>query len=188
MVLNLHLKSDAKIWQKIMRNIKFLSIVLSLVSVFSSVGFAQSVNLPALDGGNVSLQSQKGKVVVLAIGATWLPLSKNQAIVTNQLSKKYLGKDVVIYFVATDSAMEKSKNFASNSVIQAFAVNNKITAAVLRDSDGAVTLKKYKVDQLPAFVVIDKDGKMIGEAFGGVTPKEETNLANQIAQAVDKAL
>ena len=171
-----------------MKNIKFLSIILSLVVVFSSVGFAQSVNLPALAGGNVSLGSQKGKVVVLAIGATWLPLSKNQAIVTDKLSKKYLGKDVVIYFVATDSMAEKSKNFASNSAIQAFAVNNKITATVLRDSDGEVTLKKYKVDQLPAFIVLDKDGKMIGEAFGGVTPNEETNLANQISQAIDKIL
>lgn len=171
-----------------MKNIKFLLVILSLMFMFASVGFAQSATLTALDGGSVSLNSQKGKVVVLAIGATWLPLSKNQAIVANKLSKKYLGKDVVIYFVATDSTSAKSKNFASNEAVQSFAANNKMTATVLRDSDGAATLKKFGVDQLPAFVVLDKDGKMIGEAFGGVTPNGETELANQISMAIDKIL
>ncbi|MGI8555518.1 MAG: peroxiredoxin family protein [Pyrinomonadaceae bacterium] len=171
-----------------MKNIKFLLVIFSLMFAFSSVGFAQNVTLPALAGGNVSLNSQKGKVVVLAIGATWLPLSANQAIIVNKLSKKYLGKDVVIYFVATDSTAEKSKNFASNADIQAFAARNKMSAAVLRDADGAVTLKKFDVDQLPAFVVLDKDGKAIGEPFGGVTPNEETVLADKISQAIDKIL
>ncbi len=171
-----------------MKNIKVVSIILSLIFVFSSVGFAQSVSLPALDGGNVSLNSQKGKIIVLAVGATWLPLSQNQTIIVNKLSKKYAGKDVVIYFVATDSTAEKSKNFASNDDIQSFAVRNKMTAAVLRDADGAVTLKKFDVDQLPAFVVLGKDGKAIGEPFGGVTPKEETILADKISQAIDKIL
>lgn len=171
-----------------MKNIKIFLVVFSFMMAFSSIGFAQSVSLTALNGDSVSLNSQKGKVVVLAIGATWLPLSKNQAIVTNKLSKRYAGRDVVIYFVATDSTVTKSKNFASNDELQAFAARNKMTASVLRDSDGGATLKKYKVDQIPAFVVLDKDGKIIGEAFGGVTPNEETNLANAISQAIDKIL
>ena len=171
-----------------MKNIKFLLVVFSLIFIFSSVGFAQNATLTALDGKSVSLSEQKGKVVVLAIGATWLPLSTNQAIVINQLSKKYLGKDVVIYFVATDSTAAKSKNFAGDDKLESFAVTNKMTAPILRDSDGATTLKKFNVDQLPAFVLIDKDGKMIGEAFGGVTPKQEKNLSDAISQAIDKAL
>lgn len=173
---------------KYMKNIKNLSLVLGLILIFAGAGFAQNVNLTALDGSNVSLQSQRGKVVVLAIGATWLPLSKNQALIINKLSKKYAGRDVVIYFVATDATAEKSKNFASNTQIQEFASRNRMTAAILRDSDGAATLKKFNIDQLPAFVVLDKNGKTIGEAFGGITPNAETALANQISQAVDKIL
>lgn len=173
-----------------MKNIKFLLVVLSFIIAFSGISFAQNATLTALDGSSVSLDSQKGKVVVLSVGATWLPLSKSQANVTNKLTKRYFGKDVVIYFVATDSTLEKSKNFASNSALQTFAASNKITASVLRDSDGAATLKRFNVDQLPAFVLIGKDGKMIGEAFGGVTPgaDPETDLANAISQAIDKAI
>lgn len=173
-----------------MKYIKFLLVALSLIFVFSNIDFAQNATLTTIDGGSVSTGAQKGKVVVLAIGATWLPLSKNQANITNKLTKKYLGKDVVIYFVATDSNDAKSKNFASSQALQTFAVNNKMTATVLRDADGAATLKKFNVDQIPAFVLIGKDGKMIGEAFGGVTPgaQPETDLANIISQAIDKVL
>ncbi|MGI9036432.1 MAG: TlpA disulfide reductase family protein [Pyrinomonadaceae bacterium] len=174
--------------RKNMKNIKFLLIVVSLMFVFSSVNFAQNATLTALDGGSVSLGAQRGKVVVLAIGATWLPLSKNEAIVVNKLSKKYAGRDVVIYFVATDSSDAKSKNYASNAELQSFVTRNKLAASVLRDSDGAATLKKFNVDQIPAFVVLGKDGKIIGEPFGGVTPDAETDLADKISQAIDKIL
>ncbi len=142
-----------------MKNIKFLFVILTLTFVFSNVGKAQNVSLTTLGGDNFSLQSQKGKIVVLAVGASWLPLSKNQTLVINKLAKKYAGRDVVIYFVATDSTAAKSKNFASSEQIQTFATRNKMTASILRDSDGAATLKKFKIDQLPAFLVFDKDGK-----------------------------
>ena len=171
-----------------MKNIKFLFAILILTFVFSTSGFAQNVSFTALDGENLSMQSQKGKVVVLAVGATWLPLSKNQAIVINKLSKKYAGRDVVIYFVATDSTAAKSKNFASNEEIQAFATRNKLTGSVLRDSDGAGTLKKFKIDQLPAFIVFDKEGKAAAEPYGGLTPNKEDDLIVQISRKIDEIL
>lgn len=173
-----------------MKNIKIWFAVLSFILVFSSFGFAQNVTLPALDGENFSLQSQKGKVVVLAIGATWLPLSKNQAAITNRLAKKYGGRDVVIYFVATDSTATKSKNFASNEDILAFIKNTKLSTQVLRDSDGSATLKKFKIDQIPAFVIFDKEGRLAAEPYGGLTPTPvaETALTDQISRKIDELL
>lgn len=171
-----------------MKNIKLLFGILILTFVFSTVGFSQNVSFTALDGGNLSLQSQKGKVVVLAVGATWLPLSKYQAIVINKLAKKYAGRNVVIYFVATDSTAAKSKNFASNDDIQAFATRNKLTSSILRDSDGAGTLKKFKIDQLPAFIVFDKEGKAAAEPYGGLTPNKEDDLIVQISKKIDEIL
>ena len=173
-----------------MKNIKTLFVVLGLIFVFSSLGFAQSVTLTSLSGDNVSLQSQKGKVVVLAIGATWLPLSKNQAAITNRLAKKYGGRDVVIFFVATDSTAAKSKNYASNEDLQAFATRTKLNSTVLRDADGSATLKKFKIDQIPAFLIFDKEGKLASEPFGGLTPTAdaETGLVNQISLKIDELL
>lgn len=173
-----------------MKNIKFLFGILTLVVALTSASAAQqqnAVSLPALDGGSVSLAAQRGKVVVLAIGASWLPLSKQQAIIVNKLSKKYSPNEVAIYFVTTDSVNAKSKNFADDAQVRAFATRSKITAPVLRDADGALTLKKFKIDQLPSFVVIGKDGAPI-EPFGGLDPDEAAtdNLANQISAAIDR--
>jgi thiol-disulfide isomerase/thioredoxin len=173
-----------------MKNIKILFVILSLTLIFSTVGFAQDVSYNSLGGGSVSLQSQKGKVIVLAVGATWLPLSKNQAVITNKLSKKYAGRDVVFYFVATDSTAAKSKNFASNEDIQAFAARNKLTTSILRDSDGTTTLKRFKIDQIPAFIIFDKEGKTPFEPFGGITPTAdaENDLVLQISKKIDQIL
>jgi thiol-disulfide isomerase/thioredoxin len=148
----------------------------------------QNANLQTLSGEVVSLPTLKGKVVVLAIGASWLPLSKQQIITTNKLVKKYATKDVVVYWVTTDSSNEKSKNFASDEKISLFTTRNKLTATVLRDSDGLFTLKKYNVDQLPSFVILDKTGKAIGEPYGGLDPENEPEIFTQVSSAIDKIL
>lgn len=172
-----------------MKNIKNLFGILALVIAFATASMAQNVSLPALDGGTVSLQAQKGKVVVLAIGASWLPLSKQQAIIVNKLSKKYSPSEVAIYFVTTDSANAKSKNFADDATVRSFATRNKMTAPILRDADGAAILKRYKVDQLPSFVLIDKNGNA-SEPYAGLDPDATAtdNLANSLVQAIDKLL
>lgn len=175
-----------------MKNIKSLLMILSFAFLFSMTVAAQS--LTALDGSRVDLQSQEGKVVVLAIGASWLPLSTDQAAITNKLAKKYAGRDVVVYFVATDSTAPKSKNFASDAELSSFVTTSKLTVPVLRDSDGAQTLKRYGVDQLPSFVILGKDGKPASEAFGGigaVDPKAagaKNDISVPISQAIDKLL
>lgn len=173
-----------------MRNFKLFLAVLTLTIAFSSASFAQNMSLPSLDGQTVSIDNQKGKVVVLALGASWLPLSTNQAAITNDLSKRFAGKDVAIYFVTTDSASNKSKNFASDAEIKEFVTKSKLNVPVLRDSDGSLLMKNYKITQIPAFVTLDKDGKITGEPFGGITPNSEAqkNLANLISQKIEGLL
>ncbi len=169
-----------------MKNIKSVLAILSFGFLFSLAISAQT--LTALDGGKVDVENQKGKIVVLAIGASWLPLSNQQAAITNKLAKKYAGREVVIYFVATDSTSAKSKNYASDDELSDFVTRNKLTVAVLRDSEGGQTLKRYGVDQLPSFVILDKDGKPATEAFGGVGTDPKNDISIHIAQAIDKIL
>ncbi len=169
-----------------MKNIKSFLTILSFVFAFSIAISAQTLSLTALDGGKVDVQAQKGRVVVLAIGASWLPLSAEQAIFTNKLAKKYAGRDVSIYFVAADSVSPKSKNYASDEDIRKFAAENKLTVPVLRDSDGLMTQKKYNIDQLPAFIILDKTGKPATEPFGGIDPKSDITIV--ISKEIDKIL
>src|SRR5687768_13346493 len=95
-----------------MKNLKSLIAVFAVVILLSAAAVAQT-QLSALDGARVDIDGQRGKVVILALGATWLPLSNKQAEYTNVLAKRYTGKDVMIYFIATDSTNPKSKNFAT---------------------------------------------------------------------------
>lgn len=158
------------------------------MSIVAILAFAASAQTPLmkLDGGSVDVQSQKGKVVILAVGASWLPLSNKQAEYTNLLAKKYAGKNVVIYFVVTDSTNAKSKNFAADEAVRKFTTANKLAMPILRDSDGESVLKKFKIDQVPSFVILDKDGNQSGEAFGGIDPKFDITVP--ISKKIDSLL
>jgi len=168
-----------------MKTIKgFISILsITLTAVFAA---SAQASLTSIDGTRVDVEGQTGKVVVLAIGASWLPLSNKQAEFTSALAKKYAGKNVVVYFVATDSLSLGSKNFASNDSIRKFAAANKLGVTVLRDPDGAATLKKFNVEQVPSFVILDKTGREIGEPFGGIDPKYDITIP--ISKVIDKLL
>jgi thiol-disulfide isomerase/thioredoxin len=170
--------------RKDMKTIKGLLAIFSVALVLALGAVAQTP-LVSLDGARVDVQGHRGKVVILAMGASWLPLSNKQAEYTNMLAKRYTGKDVVVYFVATDSATPKSKNFASNADIEKFVAGSKLTVPVLRDPDGTATLKKFNVDQLPSFVILDKQGNAAG-SFGGIDPKFDITIP--ISKAVDKLL
>lgn len=160
---------------------------IAIFTVMFAAAFAVSAqtNLTSLDGGRVDVEAQNGKVVVLAIGASWLPLSNKQADFTNALAKKYAGRNVVFYFVATDSLSSGSKNFASNESIRKFAVGNKLSVPVLRDPDGTATLKKFNVEQVPSFVILDKTGKQSGEPIGGIDPSGKYDITVLISKTID---
>lgn len=173
--------ASAKVMKRLNRLISFPALFI----VFAAGALAQ-MPLTGLDGEKIDVQGQKGKVVVLSIGASWLPLSPKQAEFTNTLAKKYASRDVVIYFIATDSISAKSKNFAASDTLQKFAAANKLNVPVLRDPDGAATLKKLGVDQVPSFVILDKDGNRYGEPFGGIDPKFDVTVP--ISRAIDRLL
>ena len=82
-----------------MKTIKGFITILTLTLALGLTAFSQTV-LTSIDGSRVDLDAQKGKVVVLAVGASWLPLSAKQIEVTNALAKKYQGRDIVARFFA----------------------------------------------------------------------------------------
>ena len=170
-----------------MKRLIFL-VLLSSFTFLGVLGTSAQTILTSLDGTRIDVENQRGKVVVLAIGASWLPLSGKQAEFTNTLAKKYNGKNVVVYFVATDSANAKSKNFASMDAMQRFAAASKLNVPILRDPDGLATLKKFKIDQVPTFVILDKNGNVAAEQFGGITTDAKYDVTVPIAKVIDRLL
>ena len=159
-----------------------------LLALFSCAAVAQDrvdFSLRSIDGQTVSSQSVKGEVVVLAFGASWLPLSKTQLQGVRKLADEYSNRSVVVYWVSTESDDAKSKNFASDQQLKSFAQKYGLNVTVLRDPDGVVS-KKFGVDQLPSIVILDKEGNISGTPIGGLDP--QGNLAAQLAPRLDKLL
>ena len=159
-----------------------------LIMLASCAAFAQNpvdFSLRSTDGQTVTSNSLRGEVVVLAFGASWLPLSKTQLQGVRKLADEYSNKGVVVYWVSTESDNSKSKNFASDEQLRAFAQKYGLKVTVLRDPDGVVS-KKLGVDQLPSIVILDKEGNVSGAPIGGLDPNG--NLSAQLASRLDKLL
>jgi peroxiredoxin len=142
-------------------------------------------SLRSIDGQTVTSDSLKGEVAVLAFGASWLPLSRKQMQGVRKLANDYADRGVAVFWVSTDSESSKSKNFASDDQLRTFAKKYGLNVTVLRDPDGEVS-KQFGIDQLPAIVVLDKQGVPAGPPIGGLDP--EGNLADQLAPTLDKVL
>jgi len=171
-----------------MKNIKTLVVSLSLVFVTTLAVSAQNIVFTSLTGDKIDVEAQKDKVVIMAIGASWLPLSNDQAETINKLAKRYEGQDVIFYFIATDSTSSKSKNFASDDDISKFAKRNRLNVTILRDVDGKSSIEKYNLDQLPAFIILDKNGNPDGDPISGIDPLDEIDTAEILSKRIDKLL
>jgi peroxiredoxin len=168
---------------------------LSVVLPLSSVAFTrrQTVNAPqavefslrSIDGQNVTSESLHGEVAVLAFGASWLPLSRTQLQGIRKLADKYSERGVVVYWVSTDSESPKSKNYASDEQLRAFSKKYGLNVTVLRDPEGKIS-RQFKVDQLPAIVILDKTGNTAGTPIGGLDP--EGDLVKQLSQPLEEVL
>ena len=136
----------------------------------------------AIDGPPVTAESVRGEVAVLAFGASWLPLTRNQMEAVKKLADQYAGRGVAVYWVSTESDSAKSKNFASDDQLR--ELGRKYKVSILRDADG-VAAKRLGVDQLPSVLIINKQGN-IAEAIGGMDPN--ANLGKDLAGRLEKVL
>ncbi|MFN2498286.1 MAG: peroxiredoxin family protein [Pyrinomonadaceae bacterium] len=173
-----------------MRNRNPLFALFMVLALGASLAMAQSqgpvdFSLRSIEGQTITSDSLRGEVVVLAFGASWLPLSKTQLTGVRKLADEYSDRGVVVYWVSTESEDPKSKNFATDDQLRAFAQKYGLKVTVLRDPDG-VTSKKFGIDQLPSIVIIDKQGNTFGAPIGGLDPNG--NLAGQLAKSLDKVL
>jgi len=159
-----------------------LAVAMSASLPAPAYNQAAEFSLRALDAEAVTSTSLRGEVVVLAFGASWLPLTRNQMEAVKKLADQYAGRGVAVYWVSTESESPKSKNYASDEALR--ELGRKYKATVLRDPDGVVS-KKLGVDQLPSVVIIDKQGN-VAATIGGMDPTAD--LTKQLAERLNKIL
>ena len=71
----LHLRDVNGVQIPFTKRMKTLTKILAVFAItLGSIGAASAqTSLPSLAGGSVDVQAQRGKVVILAVGASWLP-------------------------------------------------------------------------------------------------------------------
>jgi peroxiredoxin len=170
---------------------RFVAGALTVLLACMALGQQNRTNGPvefslrSIDGQTVTSDSLRGEVVVMAFGASWLPLSRTQLQGVRKLADEYSNRGVVVYFISTESEDSKSKNFASDEQLRAFSQKYGLKVTVLRDPDGVIS-KKMGVDQLPTIVILDKQGNIAGTPISGLDPSG--NLAGQLGSLLDKIL
>jgi peroxiredoxin len=124
---------------------------------------APSFTLQTIDGEAISLDDFKGKVVVLDMMATWCNPCVMQMEELNQLRATYSESKVVILSIDIDTK-------ESAQQLQTFKEDNNAHWRFARDTDGVGD--KYGVTNIPALVIIDKDGRLQWQD-AGVTSYED---------------
>ncbi len=161
------------------------TLILTQVFALAAPPIQANFSMRSVDGTTVSSTGTRGKVVVLAVGALWLPLSRAQVQGVQKLADTYSGQAVEVYWVSTDSESHKSKNYASDDQLREFAAKHDLKVKVLRDPDGQ-TSKQLGADQVPALIIIDKQGNVSGNPIGGLNA--QGNVVGQLESRLTKLL
>lgn len=160
-----------------------LVTLLTLLALIASALAAQAPNvtLTGVDGSNFSLTGNKGKVVVLSFGATWVPMTTKELPALQKLVSAH--PKASFYWVSTNAAKTGEKNFASDADLQAFATKNGLRIPVLRDADKAA-YKAFGLTSLPSLIVIDAAGniKLKHEGFD----PDQADPFGDVSQAINQ--
>jgi thiol-disulfide isomerase/thioredoxin len=134
---------------------------------------AIAFSLKTPDGKEVTLESLKGRIVVLDFWATWCGPCKLAMPALQKLHERYAGKPVSIIGV---NCMEPDSAEAVK-----YMEKEKFTYMQLLGGDDLVTA--YGISGIPTLIVIDAQGNVLGSEVG-FSPDLEKKLSAEI----DKAL
>ncbi|MBI3368671.1 MAG: TlpA family protein disulfide reductase [Burkholderiales bacterium] len=111
---------------------------------------APDFTLRALDGPNLHLAEQRGRVVLVNFWASWCGPCRQEMPQLNKLHDKYRSAGLVMLGVNIDDDPRSAAELARRYDIR---------FPVLLDTDKAV-VKRYDLGAMPATVLIDRDGRV----------------------------
>ncbi|HXF03921.1 MAG TPA: TlpA disulfide reductase family protein [Blastocatellia bacterium] len=123
----------------------------------------------ALDGSRVDLSALKGKIVVLSFGATWCPPCWEELPVLEELAEKYKNHPVAFYWVSIDDTEMSDEKLRQE--LKEKAPRFGFRVPVLRDPEAGL-LVEHKVDGVPALLIFDREGKLVGQPHLGFDGRE----------------
>ena len=111
---------------------------------------APDFTLKSMNGPNLRLAEQRGRVVMVNFWATWCGPCRQEMPQLDLLYQKYRSSGFVLLGVNVDDDVRKAGDVAAKLGV---------TFPVLLDTDKAVS-KLYDLSTMPSTVIIDRDGKV----------------------------
>lgn len=137
---------------------------------------APAFTLERLDAdGELTLESLRGKAVVLNAWASWCVPCKEEAPYLEKLWRKERGRDVVVVGL-------NAKDLRADAL--RFMNRYDLTFPIVRDGSGD-TIGDYGVTGFPETFVLDRDGRVV-EAFAGAVNSDEDK--ERLDAAIEQAL
>lgn len=130
---------------------------LALIPWHDRRPFTVDFTLPNLQGDNVTLSDQHGKVVLLNFWATWCHPCRVEMPSINDLFEHFRAKSFLVMAVASDTQ--------GKDVVAPFAEHYALTFPILLDPQDVVG-RRLQLPGIPATYVIDKQGRIAVAAFG----------------------
>ncbi len=125
---------------------------------------APDFTLPNIDGGSLSLQSLRGKTVVMNFWASWCEPCRNEMPSIARLAMSLEGrKDVALVTISVDEEVGPIRDtlatlFAADEELKGKLEKGKIPFVVLHDPELTVVRDLYGTTMYPETWLIDKDG------------------------------
>lgn len=116
---------------------------------------AYDFTLPDTKGKMVSMKDFKGKVVLIDVWATWCGPCKAQFPFLKEVEESYHGNDDIV-FVGISLDNEKDKQKWLNMI-----KDKELSGIQLLDNVGKSFARKYLINAIPRFLLIDKKGNWV---------------------------
>jgi peroxiredoxin len=129
---------------------RVLAWALLAASGLCAAAPAPDFTLRTLDGSNLRLHEQRGRVVLINFWATWCGPCRQEMPLLNQLFQKYRGSGFTLLGINVDEDGRKA---------QAVAKQLGLAFPVLLDADKAVS-QRYELASMPSTLLIDRDGRV----------------------------
>lgn len=128
---------------------------------------APALSLPALDGGTITLEQLRGRVVLVNFWAVWCPPCRKEMPSMARLADKLAGQPFTMLGVNVGESPEE---------IRAFLRQVPVNFPILLDRD-ASHLKPWNVFAFPTSYVVDKRGRLRLGLFGSIEWDEPEAVA-----------
>lgn len=154
----------------------FFAVLLLATTQVSAVEIgkpAPDFTLKSMAGKNLSLNEQRGKIIVINFWASWCGPCRKEMPVLETFYGKYQDLGVSVWGVNVEQESQAGRDFLADLTL---------TFPIFFDETNTISAT-YQVEAMPTTVIVDRDG-LVRYSFKGYKPGYEKKYAKAIKKLI----